>query len=133
MSTPMTADRLRGRAAIIKAWNDLPDAWRCHPALKQLHQAAQECEDAPSPAEAHWDQRARFEAWYTEVEGPRVVTRGLLERVQAGPFAGDYRDGQVQGAWNVWQAATAANVQPKGTFTVTEEPRALELARSLGY
>lgn len=49
----MIADRLRGRAAIIKAWNDLPDAWRCHPALKQLHQAAQECEDVPSPAEAH--------------------------------------------------------------------------------
>lgn len=47
----MTADRLRGRAAIIKAWNDLPDAWRCHPALKQLHQAAQECEDAQAPAE----------------------------------------------------------------------------------
>lgn len=49
-------------------------------------------------------ERAAFEKWFVSVEGSRVVSRGMLEQVQAGPFAGDYRDGLTQGAWNVWLA-----------------------------
>ena len=47
-------------------------------------------------------ERAAFESWMIHVEGSRFSSR--FDRVTAGPFAGDYRDGQVQGAWNVWQA-----------------------------
>ena len=50
-------------------------------------------------------ERAAFEAWMVEVEGVRIKPR--FDRATAGPFAGDYRDGQVQGAWNVWQARAA--------------------------
>ena len=50
-------------------------------------------------------ERAAFESWMIHVEGSRFASR--FDRVTAGPFAGDYRDGQVQGAWNVWQARAA--------------------------
>lgn len=49
--------------------------------------------------------REAFEAWMIEVEGVRIRPR--FDRVTAGPFADDYRDGQIQGAWNVWQACAA--------------------------
>lgn len=49
--------------------------------------------------------RAAFEAWYVQHHGSR--SRWLLDKVTEGPFAGDYRDGVTQGAWNVWQAACA--------------------------
>ena len=48
------------------------------------------------------DERQAFEAWMVEVEGARIRPR--FDRVTAGPFADEYRDGQIQGAWNVWQA-----------------------------
>lgn len=48
------------------------------------------------------DEREAFEAWMVEVEGARIRPR--FGRVTAGPFADEYRDGQIQGAWNVWQA-----------------------------
>lgn len=47
-------------------------------------------------------ERAAFESWVISIEGSRFAYR--FDRVTAGPFAGDYRDGQVQGAWNAWQA-----------------------------
>jgi len=51
------------------------------------------------------DERDAFEAWMVEVEGVRIRSR--FDRVTAGPFADEYRDGQIQGAWNVWQASAA--------------------------
>ena len=56
-------------------------------------------------------ERAAFESWMISIEGSRFASR--FDRVTAGPFAGDYRDGQVQGAWNVWQARAAlAEIKP---------------------
>lgn len=56
-------------------------------------------------------ERAAFESWMIHVEGSRFASR--FDRVTAGIFAGDYRDGQVQRAWNVWQArASLAEIKP---------------------
>ena len=59
-------------------------------------------------------ERAAFEAWMVEVEGVRIKPR--FDRATAGPFAGDYRDGQVQGAWNVWQARAALSANHSEQF-----------------
>ncbi|OMG61507.1 hypothetical protein AUR59_020325 [Stutzerimonas balearica] len=55
------------------------------------------------------DEREAFEAWMVEVEGARIRPR--FDRVTAGPFADEYRDGRIQGAWNVWQARAARPAQ----------------------
>lgn len=64
---------------------------------------------APQPEQVEpalvQDEREAFEAWMVEVEGARIRPR--FDRVTAGPFADEYRDGQIQGAWNVWQASAA--------------------------
>lgn len=65
----------------------------CNPEYAAEHEAE------PAPAQ---DEREAFEAWMVEVEGARIRPR--FGRVTAGPFADEYRDGQIQGAWNVWQA-----------------------------
>ena len=58
------------------------------------------------------DEREAFEAWMVEVEGARIRPR--FDRVTAGPFADEYRDGQIQGAWNVWQASAACRRESAG-------------------
>ena len=66
-------------------------------------------------------ERAAFESWMIHVEGSRFASR--FDRVTAGPFAGDYRDGQVQGAWNVWQARASLPVGvPDGYAIVPVKP-----------
>lgn len=45
---PVSAPALAGRSAILQALEQLPDTWRCHPALRQLQSAVEACSDAPA-------------------------------------------------------------------------------------
>ena len=63
-------------------------------------------------------ERAAFEAWMVEVEGARIKPR--FDRATAGPFAGDYRDGQIQGSWNVWQARAALSANHSEQVRLSE-------------
>lgn len=65
------------------------------------------------------EKRKEFEEWFLFHEGSRGKYR--LDRVTAGPFEGDYRDGQVQGAWNAWSAAIS-------TFTPLSDKKIREMA-----
>lgn len=63
--------------------------------------------------------RDKFESWFLMHHGSRA--KYLLDRVTAGPFSGDYRDGVVQSAWNVWMAAIdAVSPQPNASGKPTE-------------
>ena len=48
------------------------------------------------------NEREAFQSWMVSIEGARIKPR--FDMATAGPFAGDYRDGQVQGAFNAFQA-----------------------------
>jgi len=109
--------RLSGRAAIVKAWNDLPDAWRCHPALKQLYKAAQECEDgeAPSPTPANPDAREAFEV--------HAEKRGLQLDEQLCGISGAgaaYVYAETVEAWEAWSAALATKAPAPAQQAVGE-------------
>lgn len=82
-------------------WRDKPEAFK-----REIPGMVTQEEDKPAPAQ---DEREAFEAWMVEVEGSRIRPR--FDRVTAGLFADEYRDGQIQGAWNVWQARAARPAQ----------------------
>jgi len=82
-------------------WRDKPEAFK-----REIPGMVTQEEDKPAPAQA---EREAFEAWMVEVEGARIRPR--FDRVTAGLFADEYRDGQIQGAWNVWQARAARPAQ----------------------
>ena len=84
-------------------WRGKPEAFK-----REIPGMVTQEEDKPAPAQA---EREAFEAWMVEVEGARIRPR--FDRVTAGPFADEYRDGQIQGAWNVWQARAARPAQTK--------------------
>lgn len=119
----MTADRLRGRAAIIKAWNDLPDAWRCHPALKQLYQAAQECEDVPSPAEEDEKGLALWQLIYGAIaHEPLPLKVGQIEAA-------------ARRVADMLTRREASKVQPKGMGPVfmKQDERAAIFLEEIGF
>ena len=77
------------------------------------------------PAASAGDERSAFEAWMVEVEGVRIKPR--FDRATAGPFAGDYRDGQIQGSWNVWQARAALSANHSEQVRVPDVDLAIHL------
>lgn len=50
-SMPQPAARLKGRAAIVESWNEIPDTLRANAALTNLWLAVKLCDDVPQPAE----------------------------------------------------------------------------------
>lgn len=98
-------------AKVDAALSQQPEPTETFTAVDMATAAAQGFRDGqaavePAPAQ---DERQAFEAWMVEVEGARIRPR--FDRVTAGPFADEYRDGRIQGAWNVWQARAARPAQ----------------------
>ena len=56
-------------------------------------------------------EREAFEAWWREHYGAREY----FGRFEAGPVVGEYRDGSVQGGWNIWQARASLPAPQQAT------------------
>lgn len=87
-----------------------PECGNCFEGKSNMDHVCRKCGGSGKAEQAQaQDERQAFEAWMVEVEGARIRPR--FDRVTAGPFADEYRDGRIQGAWNVWQARAARPTQ----------------------
>jgi len=119
--------RLAGQAKLLDAEARAALSPQAEPtdtytAVDMATAAAQGFRDGQAAVEqaAVKDEREAFEAWMVEVEGARIRPR--FDRVTAGPFADEYRDGRIQGAWNVWQARAARPAQTEQPVAVNPDP-----------
>lgn len=71
---------------------------------------------APSPAEAHGDEREAFETWAEACDLP--LDESLSGIPGSGPL---YVNAETVMAWEGWNARAALNVQPKGTSAAFEQ------------
>ncbi|MBC7198101.1 MAG: hypothetical protein H5U32_02515 [Pseudomonas balearica] len=100
-----------------------PECGNCFEGKSNMDHVCRKCGGSGKAEQAQaQDERQAFEAWMVEVEGARIRPR--FDRVTAGPFADEYRDGRIQGAWNVWQARAArpaqTEQQPVATWMGTD-------------
>lgn len=102
----MTEELKQAAQAALEALKNVTD-------YDQINAARRALERALTQRPAAQTEREAFEAWMIEVEGARIRSR--FDRVTAGPFEGDYRDGQIQGAWNVWQARASLPAPQQAT------------------
>lgn len=73
------APALIGRAAIVEAWNDLPEEIRQCPDLAKLLDALRDCDDAPAPSEAVKGVSDRSDREWFEFCRPYVYLNGSHE------------------------------------------------------